>query len=35
MDAIVASIAIHNGFSLYTLDKHFEVFTEYGLVLFK
>ena len=35
MDAIVASIAINNGCSLYTLDKHFEVFTDKGLKLFR
>jgi tRNA(fMet)-specific endonuclease VapC len=35
MDAIIASIAINNGCSLYTLDKHFEIFTENGLKLFK
>ncbi len=34
MDAIVASIAINNGCSLYTLDEHFEVFTDLGLKLF-
>ena len=35
MDAIVASIAINNGCSLYTLDNHFEVFTDKGLKLFR
>ena len=35
VDAIVASIAINNGCSLYTLDEHFEVFTEKGLKLFR
>ncbi|MCL6090163.1 MAG: type II toxin-antitoxin system VapC family toxin [Candidatus Thermoplasmatota archaeon] len=35
MDAIVASIAINNGCSLYTSDEHFEVFTDKGLKLFK
>ena len=35
MDAIVASIAINNGCSLYTLDKHFEVFIDNGLKLFR
>ena len=35
MDSIVASIAINNGCSLYTLDKHFEVFTDDGLKLFR
>lgn len=35
MDAIVASIAINNGCSLYTLDEHFEVFTDTGLKLFR
>ena len=35
MDAIVASIAINNGCSLYTLDEHFEVFTDKGLTLFR
>ena len=35
MDAIIASIAINNGCSLYTLDKHFEIFIENGLKLFK
>ena len=35
MDAIVASIAINNGCSLYTLDEHFEVFTDNGLRLFR
>ena len=35
MDAIIASIAINNGCSLFTLDKHFEVFTENGLNLFR
>ena len=35
MDAIVASIAINNGCSLYTLDKHFEVFIDNDLKLFK
>ncbi|AKA48128.1 hypothetical protein IX51_02345 [uncultured archaeon] len=35
MDAIVASIAINNGCSLYTLYNHFEVFTDKGLKLFR
>ncbi|WMT51557.1 MAG: type II toxin-antitoxin system VapC family toxin [Ferroplasma sp.] len=35
MDAIIASIAINNGCSLYTLDKHFKVFKENGLKLFE
>ena len=35
MDSIVASIAINNGCSLYTLDEHFEVFTDDGLKLFR
>jgi len=35
MDAIVASIAINNGCSLYTLDEHFEVFTDRGLKFFR
>ena len=35
MDAIVAAIAINNGCSLYTLDEHFEVFTDNGLRLFR
>lgn len=35
MDAIVASIAINNGCSLYTLDEHFEVFIDKGLKLFR
>ncbi len=35
MDAIIASIAINNGCSLYTLDKHFKIFIENGLKLFK
>ena len=35
IDAIVASIAINNGCSLYTLDKHFEVFIDNDLKLFK
>lgn len=35
MDAIIASIAINNGCSLYTLDKHFEIFIENGLKMFK
>jgi len=35
MDSIIASIAINNGCSLYTLDEHFEVFTADGLKLFK
>ena len=35
MDAIVAAIAINNGCSLYTLDRHFEAFTENGLKLFR
>ena len=35
MDAIVASIAINNGCSLYTLDEHFEVFMGDGLKLFR
>ncbi|MHB1471515.1 MAG: type II toxin-antitoxin system VapC family toxin [Thermoplasmataceae archaeon] len=35
MDAIIASIAINNGCSLFTLDEHFEVFTENGLNLFR
>ncbi|WMT45516.1 MAG: type II toxin-antitoxin system VapC family toxin [Cuniculiplasma divulgatum] len=34
MDSIIASIAINNGCSLYTLDEHFEVFTADGLKLF-
>ena len=34
MDTIVASVAINNGCSLYTLDDHFEVFTDNGLKLF-
>lgn len=33
MDAIVASIAINNGCSLFTLDRHFETFTDQGLKL--
>jgi len=35
MDAIIASIAINNGCSLYTLDEHFSVFTDSGLRLFR
>ena len=35
MDAMVASIAINNGCSLYTLDEHFEAFTDTGLKLFR
>ncbi|MGP6208032.1 type II toxin-antitoxin system VapC family toxin [Cuniculiplasma sp. SKW3] len=35
IDAIIASISINNGCSLYTLDKHFEIFIENGLKLFK
>ncbi len=35
MDAIIASIAINNGCSLYTLDEHFEIFIETGLKMFK
>lgn len=35
MDAIVASIAINNGCSLYTLDEHFEVFKDNGIKLFR
>jgi len=35
MDAIIASIAINNGCSLYTLGEHFKVFKENGLKLFK
>ena len=35
MDTIVASIAINNGCSLYTLDERFEVFTDNGLKLFR
>ncbi len=35
IDAIIASIAINNGCSLFTLDEHFEVFTENGLNLFR
>ena len=35
MDAIVASVAINNCCSLYTLDEHFEVFTDKGLKLFR
>ena len=35
IDAIVASIAINNGCSLYTLDEHFKVFLDNGLKLFK
>ena len=35
MDAIIASIAINNGCSLYTLDEHFEIFIENGLKMFK
>lgn len=35
MDAIVASIAINNGCSLYTFDKHFEILKEQGLKLFR
>ena len=34
-DAIIASIAINDGCSLYTLDKHFEIFIENGLKMFK
>ena len=34
-DAIVASVAINNGCSLYTLDDHFEAFTDNGLKLFR
>jgi tRNA(fMet)-specific endonuclease VapC len=33
-DAFVRSAAINNGCSLYTLDEHFEVFTDNGLKLF-
>ncbi|MGC8506500.1 MAG: type II toxin-antitoxin system VapC family toxin [Thermoplasmata archaeon] len=32
--AMVASVAINNGCSLYTSDNHFEVFTDDGLKLF-
>ena len=35
MDAMVASIAINNGCSLYTLDEHFKVFTDRGRDLFR
>ena len=35
MDAIIASIAINNGCSLYTMDTHFEIFIENGLKMFK
>ena len=35
MDAIIASIAINNGCSLFTLDEHFEIFIENGLKMFK
>ncbi|MGP6220186.1 type II toxin-antitoxin system VapC family toxin [Caldiplasma sukawensis] len=35
MDAIIASIAINNGCSLYTMDEHFEIFIEDGLKIFK
>jgi tRNA(fMet)-specific endonuclease VapC len=35
MDAMVASVAINNGCSLYTLDNHFEAFTGNGLKLFR
>ena len=35
MYAIVASVAINNGCSLYTLDEHFEVLTDNGLKLFR
>ncbi len=35
MDAIIASIALNNGCSLYTLDKHFEIFMDDGLKLFR
>ena len=34
IDAIIASVAINNGCSLYTLDEHFEVFKDSGLKLF-
>ena len=34
MDAIVASVAINKGCSLYTLDDHFEIFTGNRLKLF-
>ena len=34
-DAIVASVAINNGCSQYTLDDHFEVFTDKGLKQFR
>ena len=35
MDSIIASIAINNGCSLYTLDEHFEVFIDNGIKLFR
>ena len=35
MDTVVASIAINNGCSLFTMDEHFEVFTDQGLMLFR
>ena len=35
MDSIIASIAINNGCSLYTLDEHFEVFMDNGIKLFR
>ncbi|MDS0256230.1 hypothetical protein ApAK_00800 [Thermoplasmatales archaeon AK] len=34
-DAIIASIALNNGCSLYALDNHFKVFEENGFKLFK
>lgn len=35
MDVIIASIAINNRCSLFTLDNHFEVLTDIGLKLFR
>ncbi len=35
MDAMIASVAINNGYRLYTLDNHFRIFKDSGLILFE
>lgn len=35
MDAMIASVAINNGYHLYTLDNHFRILKDSGLMLFE
>ena len=35
MDAMIASVAINNGYNFYTLDNQFRIFKESGLKLFE